>query len=100
MIRRLLLVSFMTLSLFTTGSGAEAQTSPAITYPPAPQPNPDKLIAPPGERNTFPMRADGQPVYLNQDVTINMTDALNNYYFNPKLRGEEWGPFETYWIPE
>lgn len=99
MIRRLLLASVMTLCIFTTGSGVDAQNS-QMTYPPAPLPNPDKLITPPGETTTFPMRADGQAVYINEDITVNFTEALNRYYFNPKLRGEEWGPYQTYWIPE
>ena len=111
MIRRLLMVPVATLFFFTTGSGAfaddggnnliAANVYPApLAQPAAPQPSPDILITPPGEVSTFPMRPDGQPFVLNIDESINMTDALNRYYYNPRWRGEEWGPVPWYWIPE
>jgi hypothetical protein len=65
-----------------------------ILYPPAPMPPRDKLIVPPGESIYFPVRADGQPYVLNIDRTVNLTAALNQFYFNPKWRGEVWTPFD------
>lgn len=56
--------------------------------------SPDKLIAPPGENPYFPVRTDGQPYILNMDTTVNLTDALNRYYYNPRWRGEVWTPFD------
>lgn len=110
MIRRLLMVPIAALFLFTTGSGAfandggnliAANVYPApLAEPQAPMPSPDRLITPPGEVGTFPMRSDGQPFVLNIDESINMTDALNRYYYNPRWRGEEWGPVPFFWIPE
>lgn len=70
------------------------------SYPPAPMPNPDRLVVPPQEQQFFPIRPDGQPFVLNQDVTVNLTDSLNRYYYNPHWRGEDWGPFNQYWIIE
>jgi hypothetical protein len=56
--------------------------------------SPDKLITPPGENPYFPVRTDGQPYILNMDTTVNLTDALNRYYYNPRWRGEVWTPFD------
>lgn len=65
-----------------------------ILYPPAPAGNRDRLITPPGENQYFPVRADGQPYVLNIDRTVNLTAALNQFYYNPKWRGEVWTPFD------
>jgi hypothetical protein len=56
--------------------------------------SPDKLIAPPGENPFFPVRTDGQPYILNIDTTVNLTDAMNRFYYNPRWRGEVWTPFD------
>ncbi len=113
MIRRLLalpLVALITLSACRDSSAQDMQQlldkqliaakRATLTLPQAPIPNPDKLVPPAGETTVFPLRADGQAFVLDQDVTVNMTDALNRYYYNPKWRGEEWGPFNSYWIVE
>ncbi len=113
MIRRLLalpLVALITLSACRNSSAQDVQQqldkplivaqAVSLPYPPAPMPNPDKLVKPAGETTVFPIRADGQPFVLDQDVTVNLTEALNRYYFNPAWRGEEWGPFNSFWIPE
>jgi hypothetical protein len=71
-----------------------ASRSAPMVYPPAPSPERDKLIVPPGEESYFPVRADGQPYVLNVDRTVNLTSALNQFYFNPKWRGEVWTPFD------
>lgn len=65
-----------------------------IPMPPAPSPDRDKLVPPPGEQQYFPVRPDGQPYILNIDRTVNLTEALNRTYYNPKWRGEEWTPFD------
>ncbi|MDX1987338.1 MAG: hypothetical protein SFV17_11680 [Candidatus Obscuribacter sp.] len=62
--------------------------------PPAPMPSPDNLVPPPGEEIYFPVRADGQPFLLNIDTTINLTDAISSFYYDPKWRGEVWAPFD------
>jgi hypothetical protein len=67
-----------------------------ITYPPAPEPAHDQLITPPGEETFYPIRADGQPYVLNVDRTVNLTAALNSFYYNPKWRGEQWTPFDQF----
>jgi hypothetical protein len=57
----------------------------------------EKLISPPGENPYYPVRMDGQPFILNVDTTVNLTTALNEFYWNPKWRGEVWSPFD---LPE
>jgi hypothetical protein len=57
----------------------------------------EKLISPPGENPYYPVRSDGQPYILNVDTTVNLTAALNEFYWNPKWRGEVWSPFD---LPE
>ncbi|MBX3138559.1 hypothetical protein KF707_20185 [Candidatus Obscuribacterales bacterium] len=52
------------------------------------------LVTPPGEANTFPVRDDGQDFILNVDTTVNLTTALNKFYYDPKWRGEVWQPFD------
>lgn len=64
--------------------------------PPIAPPNKDKLITPPGEEIYFPIRSDGQPFVINIDRTVNLTDALNSFYFDPKWRGEVWVPFNQF----
>ncbi len=51
---------------------------------------------PPGESIYFPVRTDGQPYVLNVDRTVNLTSALNQFYYNPKWRGEVWTPFDQF----
>ena len=65
---------------------------PSLT---APHVSPDgRLVSPPGESSYFPVREDGQPYLLNVDVSVNMTRSLNQFYYDPKWRGEEWVPFD------
>ena len=52
------------------------------------------LVAPPGENPYFPVREDGQNYMINVDTTVNLTTALNRFYYDPKWRGEEWVPFD------
>lgn len=110
MIRRLLLVSTISLTNMLCGYSAYANDGayatiaaniPApLSQPPAPLPGPDVLITPPGEHIYFPMRPDGQPYYIQNDETVNYTEALNHFYYDPKWRGEEWAPFQCWWIAE
>lgn len=37
---------------------------------------------------------------LDIDTTINFTDALNRFYYDPKWRGEVWVPFNQWTISE
>ncbi|MBK8219725.1 MAG: hypothetical protein IPK73_01765 [Candidatus Obscuribacter sp.] len=67
---------------------------PLPQEPPAPMPSPDNLVPPPSEEIYFPVRADGQPFLLNIDTTINLTDAISSFYYDPKWRGEVWAPFD------
>jgi len=67
-----------------------------ILYPSAPMPPRDRLVVPPGESIYFPVRTDGQPYVLNVDRTVNLTSALNQFYYNPKWRGEVWTPFDQF----
>lgn len=54
----------------------------------------DKLISPPGEEVYYPVRADGQPFVLNIDQTVNLTRAINQFIWNPRIEGEVWTPFD------
>jgi hypothetical protein len=54
----------------------------------------DRLIPPPMEEVFFPTNFDGQAKVLNIDSTVNMTIAINQFYYNPKWRGEYWVPFD------
>ena len=54
----------------------------------------DKLISPPGEEVYYPVRNDGQPFVLNIDQTVNLTRAINQFYWNPAIEGEVWTPFD------
>jgi hypothetical protein len=54
----------------------------------------DKLISPPGEEVYYPVRNDGQPFVLNIDQTVNLTRAINQFYWNPRIEGEVWTPFD------
>lgn len=65
-----------------------------LIQPKAPRPSPDNLVPPPGEEAYFPVRPDGQPFLLNIDSTVNLTDALSGFYYDPKWRGEVWAPFD------
>lgn len=70
------------------------QKVPRLLAPPAPEPGKDKLVPPPGEEMYYPVRMDGQPYVLNVDRTVNLTDALNRFYYDPRWRGEVWVPFD------
>lgn len=54
----------------------------------------DKLISPPGEEVYYPVRNDGQPFVLNIDQTVNLTRAINQFIWNPRIEGEVWTPFD------
>jgi hypothetical protein len=54
----------------------------------------DRLVPPPMEETFFPTNFDGQAKVLNIDSTVNMTIAINQFYYNPKWRGEYWVPFD------
>lgn len=58
------------------------------------------LVSPPGEEMYFPVRDDGQDYIVNLDTTVNMTQALNEFYYDPKWRGEVWAPFDQYTLLE
>ena len=58
------------------------------------------LITPPGEHSHFPVRKDGQDYVLDIDMNVNLTRALNRFYYDPKWRGEEWVPFDQISIIE
>lgn len=66
----------------------------SLMQPPAPRPAPDNVVTPPGEEAYFPVRPDGQPFLLNIDNSVNLTDAINGFYYDPKWRGEVWAPFD------
>ncbi|MCC7530759.1 MAG: hypothetical protein IT342_19710 [Candidatus Melainabacteria bacterium] len=68
--------------------------------PAAVSPSPEKSIAMPGEVNFFPTNPDGTPFVLDIDTTVNFTDSLNRFYFDPKWRGEVWVPFNQWTISE
>ena len=53
-----------------------------------------KLVQPPMEETFFPMNFDGQARVDNIDTTVNLTVAINQFYYNPKWRGEVWTPFD------
>ena len=61
-------------------------------YPHAPPAPKDNLVPPPSMNQYFFTRTDGQPYYLNIDSTANMTDAINRFYFNIGMEGEQWAP--------
>lgn len=67
-----------------------------LPAPAAPRPGKEKLILPPGEEPYFPTRQDGQPLVLNVDRTVNLTETLNRFYYDPKWRGEVWVPFNQF----
>ena len=67
---------------------------------PAPSQTTDRPLKMPGEVNVFPTNADGAPFVLDIDTTINFTDALNRFYYDPKWRGEVWVPFNQWTISE
>lgn len=51
-------------------------------------------VTPPGENNYYPIRDDGQDFVLNVDTSVNLTPALNKFYYDLKWRGEVWSPFD------
>ena len=75
----------------------EAESQPArsvATVVPGLSAERDKLISPPGEEVYYPVRNDGQPFVLNIDQTVNLTRAINQFYWNPAIEGEVWTPFD------
>lgn len=91
-----LVVAALCAGLLSTDSLAFSFHKDKMAYPDAPLPNRDRLVAPPGENAYFPARPDGQPYILNVDSTVNLTRALNEFYYNPKWRGEVWTPFDQF----
>jgi hypothetical protein len=71
-----------------------------MPYPPAPPPPANQLVPPPGESFTFPVRPDGQALFLNLENTVNLTDYLNRCYYNPYWEGEVWAPWDAFTIVE
>lgn len=65
-----------------------------LAEPPAVAPPEDLVVTPPGEEAYFPVRPDGQPFLVNIDTTINLTDRISGFYYDPKWRGEVWAPFD------
>lgn len=65
-----------------------------LPEPPAVEAPVDLLVTPPGEEIYFPVRPDGQPFLVNIDTTVNLTDKINGFYYDPKFRGEVWAPFD------
>ncbi len=63
-------------------------------------PSREKVIQMPGEMQFFPTNPDGTPFVLDIDTTINFTDSLNRFYYDPKWRGEVWVPFNQWTIAE
>lgn len=53
-----------------------------------------RLVSPPMEETYFPTNFDGQAKTINVDSTVNLTVAINQFYYNPKWRGEYWTPFD------
>jgi hypothetical protein len=66
----------------------------SLPEPPAVEAPVDLLVTPPGEEVYFPVRPDGQPFLVNIDTTVNLTDKINGFYYDPKFRGEVWAPFD------
>lgn len=62
--------------------------------------SPDRAYKMPGEASQFPTNADGSPFVLDIDTTVNFTDALNRFYYDPKWRGEVWVPFNQWTVVE
>jgi hypothetical protein len=73
---------------------------PALSYPKAPMPPAGKIVVPPQESPFFPLRPDGQAFVLDIDSTVNQTDALNRFYYDPSWRGEVWQPYDSYTLAE
>ena len=63
-------------------------------------PSRERVIQMPGETHFFPTNPDGTPFVLDIDTTINFTDSLNRFYYDPKWRGEVWVPFNQWTIAE
>lgn len=63
-------------------------------------PSADRLPRMPGEAFQFPTNSDGSPFVLDVDTTVNFTDALNRFYYDPKWRGEVWVPFNQWTVAE
>lgn len=88
----------LTLLSFTALQMSWAQPSEArrdnLVEPPAVEAPVDIVVTPPGEEAYFPVRPDGQPFLVNIDTTVNLTDKINGFYYDPKFRGEVWAPFD------
>jgi len=77
------------------------QTVPdQLPQPPSAVPDKDLLVPPPQELKYFPIRKDGQPYVLVLDSSVNLTDAMNRFYYDPDWRGEVWSPLDLYTIVE
>lgn len=114
MIRRLIALPVVALIAFSACQSAFAKDKfeslemkdlvaakqPQLNAPPARLPSPDNLVVPAQENAYFPIRSDGQAYVLGIDQTVNWTQALNDYYFDPKWRGETWGPYPQYFVVE
>lgn len=88
----------LTLLSFAALQMSWAQPSEArrdnLVEPPAVEAPVDIIVTPPGEEAYFPVRPDGQPFLVNIDTTVNLTDKINGFYYDPKFRGEVWAPFD------
>lgn len=71
-----------------------------MTLPRAVEPPKDQLIAPPSEEVYFPVRPDGQALYLNLENTVNLTEYLNRSKYNHYDEGEVWAPFDDFTLVE
>lgn len=91
---KLILALHLTLVLGLGLSAAAEARKELPPEPPAVEASPDNLVTPPGEEAYFPVRPDGQPFLLNIDTTVNLTDRLSGFYYDPKFRGEVWAPFD------
>lgn len=104
---RLLIAPIVVLLSFTSVQSVEAQDAAyeagreiALTYPDAPMPSSDLLVEPPTLYHYFPMRPDGQAAYTDNENAVNMTEAMNHFYYNPDWRGEVWAPNQNFLIVE
>jgi len=82
------------LILSTAGLSPAFARRDNLLEPAAVMPAEDIIVTPPGEEIYFPVRPDGQPFLVNIDTTINLTDRISGFYFDPKFRGEVWAPFD------
>jgi hypothetical protein len=60
----------------------------------------DAVVPMPSIDPYYPIRFDGSAYYTMNDMTVNMTAALNHFYYDPKWRGEVWEPMQLYNLVE